>query len=448
MAQELITSPSKPLVWSASVPTSGRNAAISGYIILLGALFGFVIWAKMAPMDGAVIASGNFVAIGQNKIIQHLEGGIIQEILVREGDEVKKGQTLMRLDNTAARARLQRLIIRDFQLVIIQARLRAEARHRSKFKFPKALASQAKNKNVRSIFNGQTFIFKAHKDKLNAETEILKREIGSYVERVKGAKLQLKSVAAQRKFIEEEMRGKISLLNKGLLRKTEVLALKRARAKFQGESGRILALAGDGRQRIAKTERQILRVRTLVVQKAVEELHKTQAELQDVRERIRAARDVLMRVDITAPVGGIILKMKYHTAGGVVEPGKFILELLPISSKLIIQAHIRPQDIDHVKKGQEANVRLTALSARVTPMVTGHVVYVSADTLPDDQKKSTQDVYVARVALDAEQMKDLKQFSPTPGMPAEIYIKTGERTFFEYLLQPVFDSMSRAFRES
>ena len=447
MPNQMIVSPPQR-AWHAGVPTSGRAASLSGYLILFSALFGFAVWARLAPMDGAVIASGNFVVIGQNKVIQHLEGGIIKDILVREGQEVKKGETLMRLDNTAAKARLQRLIIRNYQLLIIQARLQAEARHNKKFTLPKVLIPVAKNNNIKSIFRGQTFIFDVHRDKLATEVEIFEREIGSYRERVKGAKLQLSSIKRQKKLIEEEMWGKISLLNKGLLRKSEVLALKRAQARFQGEGGRILALLGDGQQRIAKANRQILRVRTVAVQKAVEEMHKMEAERQDVRERIRAARDVLKRIEIKAPVGGVVIKMKYHTPGGVIEPGKFILELLPISSSLIIQAHIRPQDINNVKMGQEANIRLTALSSRVTPMVSGRVVYVSADTLSDDQKSSSQDVYVARVALDPDNIVDLKGFKPTPGMPAEIYIKTGERTFFEYLLQPVFDSMSRAFRES
>jgi HlyD family secretion protein len=160
---------------------------------------------------------------------------------------------------------------------------------------------------------------------------------------------------------------------------------------------------------------------------------------------------VLDRIQITAPVKGVVVKLRYHTSGGVIEAGKNIMEILPLDAELIIEVRIRPQDIDNVKRGQTAMVRLTALSQRVTPMITGEVVYVSADALPDEKKGAAQqapsDIYVARVKLDAREVAALQNFTPTPGMPAEVFITTTERTFFEYLTQPIRDSMARAFRE-
>ena len=179
-------------------------------------------------------------------------------------------------------------------------------------------------------------------------------------------------------------------------------------------------------------------------------MHENRGELVDVRERMLGAKGVLDRTRILAPVSGIVVKLRYHTQGGVVEAGKNIMELLPINDELIIEARLRPQDIDSVKHGQKAMVRLTALSQRITPMISGDVIYLSADTLADE-KKSQQvgptDIYIVRVKLNSEERRKIPDFSPTPGMPAEVYIKTSERTFFQYIVKPIQDSMSRAFRE-
>jgi HlyD family secretion protein len=237
-----------------------------------------------------------------------------------------------------------------------------------------------------------------------------------------------------------------------LIRKPEVLALQRAKANLQGEIGRILGEIGDARERISRTKEQIHGVRKVAIKAVVEQMHETHAELNDVRERIRSASGILSRIQITAPVRGIIVKLRYHTPGGVIEAGKNILEIVPLNEELLIEVRVRPQDIDNVRRGQRAVVRLTALSQRTTPMISGEVVYVSADALPNEkttQQSPPADVYVARVKLDSAEMATiLANFPPVPGMPAEVYIQTAERTFFEYLMQPIKDSMSRAFRES
>jgi HlyD family secretion protein len=207
---------------------------------------------------------------------------------------------------------------------------------------------------------------------------------------------------------------------------------------------------GDAKERIAKAVEQINGVRKTAIKAAVEQMHDVRGDLVDVRERMLSAKGVLDRVRVTAPVKGVVVKLRYHTTGGVIEAGKNILEILPLQEELIIEARVRPQDIDSVKHGQHATVRLTALSQRVTPMVSGEVIYLSADTLADE-KKSQQvgptDIYIIRIKLNTEEASHIPGFSPTPGMPAEVYIKTTERTFFQYLMRPIHDSMSRAFRE-
>jgi HlyD family secretion protein len=191
-------------------------------------------------------------------------------------------------------------------------------------------------------------------------------------------------------------------------------------------------------------------VRNGSIKASVEQLHETLAELADVRERIQASRRILERIRISSPVKGVVVKLRYHTPGGVVEAGKTVMEIVPVGERLLIEVRVRPQDIDNVKIGQQATIKLTALKQRITPMIAGEVVYVSADTLPDEKgaQISRNDVYVARVAPIASEIAQIKGFAPTPGMPAEVYIRTAERTFFEYLLQPLRDSMTRAFRES
>jgi HlyD family secretion protein len=240
------------------------------------------------------------------------------------------------------------------------------------------------------------------------------------------------------------------LVQAGLVRKPELMVLQRQKANMEGEVGRIMGDIGDAKERIARALEQINGVRKTAIKTAVEQMHEIRGELADVRERMLTAKGVLDRVRVTAPVSGVVVKLRYHTRGGVVEAGKNIMELLPLKDELIIEARLRPQDIDSVKYWQTAMIRLTALNQRITPMVSGDVIYLSADTLADE-KKSQQvgptDIYIVRVKLNSEESRNIPGFSPTPGMPAEVYIKTSERTFFQYIVRPIHDSMMRAFRE-
>ena len=249
---------------------------------------------------------------------------------------------------------------------------------------------------------------------------------------------------------QQELDAKLYLLKGGEIRKSDVLALQRAKANGEGEIGRLDGDIGDANERIARTREQMISARTQAVKVAAEQLNDVKAEQNDVRERIRSASAALERTAIVAPVRGVVIKLRYHTPGGVVEAGKSILEIVPVDDELLIEARIRPQDVTNIKAGQKASVRLSALSQRVTPMVEGEVVYLSADALPDDKRGqyAPADQYVARIRLDPIRAGSLRNFAPTPGMPAEVYIKTGERTFFDYITKPLRDSMARAFRET
>jgi HlyD family secretion protein len=268
---------------------------------------------------------------------------------------------------------------------------------------------------------------------------------------------QVKSTRQRMALFQEELKDKQSLLAQQLARRNEILALQRSEAALNGELGEQLARIADARERIARAEQQIAQQRSAALQRAIEELRATETELDDLQEQIRAARDVVDRIDVRAPVRGIVVKLHQHTPGGVIGAGSVILELVPVNDELIIEARLNPSEISHVKAGQQALVKLTALNARLTPMVEGKVIYLSADAVATqfaartkaEQEAPARPSYVVRVRLsEADVHSKLDRFQPTPGMPADVFIRTGERTFFSYIMRPVWDSFSRAFRET
>jgi HlyD family secretion protein len=422
-----------------------------GSVVIAGTVLGFGVWGGTAPIAGAVVASGIFVATGQNKVIQHLEGGVIREIAVREGDMVEPQQLLINLDDTAPKAELRRLQLRYTRLQAMDVRLKTEMQDNAELVFPADILEAAHDPDVALIIDSQKLTFEARRQSLNSEIATIKEGINALQERVEGARLQMTGVREQLRLLAEEIEAKSILLKSGFVRKPELLALQRAEANLQGELGRLQGEMGDARERMARGLEQIAAARKAAVKTAVEQLHDARAEFNDVRERIRTAKGVLERIQIVTPVKGVVIKLRYHTPGGVIEAGKNIMEILPVQAEVIIEVRVRPQDIDHVKRGQSAMVRLTALNQRLTPTVGGQVIYVSADAVPDEKKGAQQtpsDIYLARIALDPREAAAISGFTPTPGMPAEVYITTSERTFFEYLTKPIRDSMARAFREN
>ncbi|MES2600851.1 MAG: HlyD family type I secretion periplasmic adaptor subunit [Pseudomonadota bacterium] len=435
--------------WYDTLPRSTRFPTIAGVVVMAGMVMGFGVWGNTAPIAGAVVASGVFVATGQNKIIQHLEGGVIRDIHVREGDVVEQGQLLVELDSTAPNTELRRLFLRRTRLTAIDARLHAEMREQPEITFPEELTG-ADGAEVKEILESQRLTFTARRNNMNSDIAGINEGINALNERIQGSKVQLEGVRRQIKFIEEEVETKEYLLKTGLVRKPELLILQRTQANLEGEVGRIMGDIGDAKERIARSREQINGVKKTAIKTAVEQMHEVRGELVDVRERMLSAKGVLDRIRITAPVRGVVVKLRYHTQGGVIEAGKSIMEILPLKDELIVEARVRPQDIDSVKHGQHATLRLTAMNQRITPMISGEVIYLSADTLADERKSQQMgptDIYIVRVKLNTEEAAAIPGFSPTPGMPAEVYIKTSERTFFQYIVKPIHDSMLRAFRE-
>ena len=442
--------PSPEQSWYASLPRRTRLPTIAGILVIALTVAGFGVWGNTAPIAGAIVASGVFVATGQNKIIQHLEGGVIRAIHVREGDLVDEDQLLVELDETTPRAELRRLHLRNLRLTAMDTRLEAEMLEAKEVRIPEDLSQAAGDPEVAAILESQRLAFVARRNNVDSDIASIVEGINALNERIAGSNIQLDGVKRQIKLLDDEIETKRYLLQTGLVRKPELLVLQRTKANLEGEVGRIMGEIGDAKERIARSNEQINGVRKTAIKTAVEQMHEVRGELADVRERMLAAKGVLDRVRITAPVRGVVVKLRYHTQGGVIEPSKNIMEILPLQEELIIEARVRPQDIDSVKHGQHAMVRLTALNQRITPMVSGEVIYLSADTLADERKSQQvgpTDVYVVRVKLNREEAMAIPGFSPTPGMPVEVYIKTSERTFLQYVAKPVHDSMMRAFRE-
>jgi len=444
--------------WYRDVPLSAKWPIFTGLAILVVWLGCFGVWAGVAPLNSAVVAPGTFMATGQNKLVQHFEGGIIREIAVKEGEVVEANQVLVRMDDTAANAKLKRLVLKKYRLLAMKARLEAEMRSSDTIETPAAFGESAGDLEVIAILERQRTELAARRASLATEESVLRKQIAGLEESIRGYQAQVQSTKDRMALFLEELQDKDSLLGRQLVRKSDVLALRRSEASLGGDLGEFLGRIADSKERIAQANERIAQLHSTALRDAIKELRETETDLDDVEEQIRAAQDVVDRLDVRSPVRGIVVKSNFHTPGGVVSPGAVILELLPIGDERIIEAHVNPRDISHVSVGQEALVRLSALNQRITPMVGASVIYVSADALAEQMQVKTEirpegdtrrEFYVVRVRLDKEDiLRRMPEFTPTPGMPADVYFKTGERTFFEYIMKPVFDSFSRAFRET
>ena len=434
--------------WWAETPRSIRRHAIAGLTLMALAFGGFGWWAFTAPLAAAVIAQGSFVATGRNSIVQHLEGGIIERIYTGEGRHVNKGDALLVLDPISAEATERELHLREMRLQAISERLLAEYRDADRLVFSAPLReAAAQDVEVAAILDGQTLNFEVTRQSLLKDITLLERDIEALKIRERGYAAQFAAFALRAEILAEDIEAKGTLLDQGLVRKTEVNALRRMEAESQGQIARLQAEIDEVRQMLLKHESRIERARAAYREAALDELGPIAAELESVREKGRQARSVLNRSVVRAPVSGTVVRMHYHTLKGVVEPGKPIAEILPADAPLIIEALIQRTEIDAVSQGQIATVRLIALNQRTTPVLSGKVFYISADSIPESVGGYPQEVYLARVSIASDELARVPGFAPTPGMPVEVMIQTGERTFADYLTRPITDSFSRAFRE-
>ncbi|MCT8331626.1 HlyD family type I secretion periplasmic adaptor subunit [Albidovulum sediminis] len=434
--------------WYADVPRSIRGQVAFGFLLLSVALGGFGFWAFRAPLAAAVISQGSFVATGQNKIVQHLEGGIIHEILVREGDPVVAGEPILRLDETLALANKRELFLRQVRLVATEARLLAQHRELRVLTMPAEIAAYDDDPEVKTIVDGQRLSFSVAVSGLANDLMLIERNIDALNARQRGIEQQIVTFDGQLQLFDEELKAKDGLLEAGLTKRDTVTALKRMRLDALGQLARLAAEGAELDEMRAKFHTQLEKTRDEYSRAALTELEAVQAELESVREQMRKAENVLARTEVLAPVSGAVVRLYYHTAGGVIETGLPIAEILPDDAPLIIETVVPRGDIDSVKVGQTATVRLVALNQRTTPILNGRVEYISADAVAQaTEKPAAREVYVVRVSLSNEELARVLRFVPKPGMPVEIMIKTEDRTFAQYIARPIVDSMARAFRE-
>ncbi len=436
-----------PNEWHHDVPHSVSKLIIFGLSLFVFGLGGFGVWAFRAPLAAAVIAQGSFVATGSNKIVQHLEGGIIKQILVAEGDVVTVGQPILLLDETSALATERELFLRAIRLEAMEARLLAQHSGAGVLNFAPHIEALRSDFDIASMLDAQSITFDASAQQLRNDIALLSQSMEALRVRSAGYEQQLIATRIQSGILDEELEAKQTLLEKGLVRKTDVNTIRRAIAEAGGQIGRLTAEMDEIVEVSLRYDAQIAQTISERRKIALDELQIVQSELESVREQSRRAENILSRAEVLAPVAGTVIRLHYHTAGGVIESGKAIAEILPSGQPLIIEVSIPRTEIDVVRKGQQATVRLTGLNARTTPVLEGQVFYVSADAIKDRSQEQPQEIYVARVSVPPEELERVRGFTPTPGMPAQIMIQTEERTFIQYLMKPVTDSMTRAFRE-
>ncbi len=428
---------------------SGRSIRVGMFALLL--FFGvFGLWSAIAPLNSAAVAGGHVILDSNRKTIQHLEGGIIKEILVKEGDKVKKGEALVRLDETAAQARLDLLSGQSIAARATEARLLAERDNREDIVFPDDLLrlEQTHHAVVEENLDSQRRLFDSRRKNVEGQIAILHQKIEQFKKEIEGLKSQKNSADEQIGFLQEEIGAVRKLLASGNASKPRLLALERNKAAIDGERGDYVARISRSQQSIAEAEISMINLRNDFLNDVVGELRETQVQIADLEERIRASADTVVRINILAPISGVITGLKVHTLGGVIAPGEPIMDIVPQDDKLIVEAKVQPRDIDVVRAGLIARVRLSAYKSRKVPPVEGTVQQISADRFQDE--RTGEAYYLARIEISYDELDKLKKLEEVelyPGMPADVLIVTGSRTFLSYMFTPLTDSLSHAFRE-
>ena len=429
----------------SKIPSNPKTAVFAGILIIALAFGGVGTWASTAPLDSAIIAPGSVKVDSNRKKIQHLEGGIIEEILVGDGDRVEKGDTLVRLDDTQARAELQRLLDQYYAAQAREARLIAEREDKESIDFPDELLAQKEERNLVDAIKGQRQVFEARQESVKGQIEILQQRISQLREQIQGLQAQLTAKREQVELIQQELESVQTLYEKGYAEKSRLLQLKRTAAQLKGEIGQLTSEKARAEASIGETRINILQTRREFNEKVVDALRKTQEELAALDNQIDGVRDRVDRTVVEAPTSGTVVGLDIHTEGGVIKSGQTMLYIVPRDEDLLVEARVNPADIENVNTGQNADVRFTAYQARTTPTLSGEVTYVSADTLTNEE--TGDPYYVARVTVPTSELSKLPGKPLQPGMPAEVMIKVGSRTAMQYLIKPISDSMTRAFRE-
>jgi len=421
-----------------------RGTILFGMAAIAAFLGVFVAWSVLAPLSEAAIAPGMIKVEGTRRTVQHLEGGIVREILVRDGDRVRAGQVLMRLDDIRAGADLETLRSQRWSLLAQDARLSAELADRPAIAFPAGLAETAEPRAADAVA-GQRAVFEARRAALTSQVAVQEARIGQQEAIIAGATGQLRAQRQQLELIRREEEITRGLVQQGLQRLPTLLALQRAAAGLEGQAVDLEGQVERATQVIAEARSTIASILGQRRQEVAAEQREIRTRLAEVEERLRAAEDVAVRRDIQAPEDGTILNLRLFNIGAVLRPGDPVMDLVPAQDRLIAEVNVQPFDIDVVHVGLQAEVRLPAFKQRLVPYLHGHVTFVAQDVTIDERTR--QSYYRVHILIDAEQLERTEGVQLVPGMPVEAMIQIGERSFLRYITQPIRDSFTRAFRE-
>lgn len=424
-----------------------RSVIRFGLVIILVMFGGVGGWAAFAPLHGAVLASGQVKVESSRKTVQHLEGGIVGSILVKEGDFVKQGQTLLVLASTQIDAQYN--MLRD-QLNAEQAhaaRLIAEKNWQASVTFPVELRQRSKEAKIAEILRNETHIFDTRRETLNGEISLMRGQIEEVKSEIVALNGQQKATDKTIGYLNDELSVNEKLAEKGFVAKPHLLEFKRSLSSEEDKQGEYAANIARARQKINELNLRIANLKNDYAKQASDDLQKSQDQIFDLQERFRVPEDEVKRQKISAPVAGRVVDLKVHTVGGVIGAREPLMDIVPEQRQLIVESKVQVQDIDDLHLNMEAEVRLTAYKQRTTPLVQGKVVYIAADSLVDEATHTPY--YLTHVRVDEASLKEAgDDIELYPGMPAEVYILTRSRTALQYLLDPITTTLRRSFRES
>ncbi len=425
-----------------------RKFIIAGLAVIAIFFGGLGLWAAFFPFSGAVIAPGVVKVSQERKVIQHLEGGIVDEILVREGSTVKAGDLLVRLKSTVVDASADLVQSQVWAKQARYARLRAESHMAGRIDWPEELLANRQTADVAESMQKEEDIFRSRRADIEGKLSLYDSQIIQLGERIAGAQEQVKSHESIIAALQEELKAKEILLEGRYIDMSQVLELRRRLAEREGEKGNLRQSIAGTRQQIEEVKLRKVDIQNTYRETATSELGTTSDEIVALRERLRPAIDSQERLEIRAPIAGEVLNLRVHSEkGGVVRPGDPLMDIVPKDSDLIVESKIKPEDITRVHSGQETMVQLTAFNRRDVSPLLGEVTHVSADMLREQTPSGMMPYYLVFVRVTPEELKSQKVYL-SPGMPAVCFISTEERTILGYLLEPIFYFLDRSLREA
>lgn len=426
---------------------SARGPLIIGSVSLALLLGGFGVWATLTEIAGAIVTSGQIEVDQNRQVVQHPDGGVIAELLVDEGDMVQRDQLVMRLDPTELESQLAITEAQLFEIMARRARLQAEQDGRRDLNFDAELLAIATDQpEVQDMIDGQRRLLAARDDTEAQQTEQLKRRQEQIRSQITGINAQQGALRRQLTLIEEELSNQQTLLDRGLAQATKVLSLQREQARLSGEVGELVAQIARSEGQITEIDIEILKLQTTRREEAVTQLRDLQYRELELAETRRAQQVQLNRLDIRAPVSGIVHGLQFYTPRSVVRPADPVLYLVPQDRPLVIATQVQTTDIDQVYPGQAVMLRFPALDQRLTPELPGVVALVSADAFTDDASRTSY--YRAEISVSADALAQLPDgVTLLPGMPVEAFIRTADRTPLAYFVKPLSDYFAKAFRE-